>query len=111
MQLERSLRRAGAMARLEITTGPGGTSVSVTLSRRNLLALLHKLELPGSARTLINDDCWLNGEQTPLGALELHLHCEEDDEHYGKRPGPPGPMHPATEQFIRRRDGKQERPQ
>jgi len=65
----------------------------VTLSRRNLLALLQKLEMSGSARTLVSDDC-------PAG-LELVVRAEDDDEHYRRRDLPPGPMHPRTESFIR----------
>lgn len=64
----------------------------VTLSRRNLLALLQKLEMQGSARTLTSEDC-------PEG-LELVVRAEEDDHHYGSRSEPPGPMHPRTESFL-----------
>jgi hypothetical protein len=65
----------------------------VTLSRRNLLALLQKLEMLGSARTLTSDDC-------PDG-LELVVRAEEDEDHYRGRTAPPGPMHPRTESFLR----------
>ena len=44
--------------RLEITPG----TLTLTLSRRNLYALLHKLELDGSARRLVGGDSYLNGE-------------------------------------------------
>jgi hypothetical protein len=62
--------------------------VTVRLSRRNLLALLHKLDMEGSARTLTR---WCD---------ELHVTviAEEDEEHYGGRPF--GTMHPQTEAFI-----------
>lgn len=43
--------------RLDIDFG----GLTVTLSRRNLEALLHKLEFPGSARRLIGGDSYLNG--------------------------------------------------
>lgn len=65
----------------------------VTLSRRNLLALLQKLDMEGSARTLTSDHC-------PPG-LELVVRAEDDQEHYSDRVEPPGPIHPSTEAFIR----------
>ncbi|GIK83199.1 MAG: hypothetical protein BroJett024_43040 [Alphaproteobacteria bacterium] len=66
----------------------------VTLSRRNLLALLHKLQMPGSARSLTTDyDC-------PEG-WSLIVRSESDGEHYGTRSEPPGPLHPASELFVR----------
>ncbi len=74
--------------RLEHT--PGGALV-VTLSRKNLLAGLHKLEMPGSARTLVSGD----------GRLVLSF--EADDEHYAARPA--GRMHRDTEAFIAREAG------
>jgi hypothetical protein len=91
------------MARLEIGTlgSKTGAIVVVTLSRRNLLALLHKLEMPGSARMLTNGDCYVDGE--PVSDHVLILRVEEDDEHYAKRPEPAGPVHPATERFLRER--------
>lgn len=72
--------------------------VLVVLSRRNLLALLHKLHLPGSARTLICGDNNLNGE--PARDLVLVVQVEDDEQHYGTRLEPPGPMHPATERAL-----------
>ena len=87
------------MARLEISNAEVGAHVVVTLSKRNLLALLHKLELAGSSRTLVNGDCHVDG-QLALGVL-LVLRAEDDEEHYAKRPTPPGTMHPATESAIR----------
>lgn len=71
------------------------TVAEVVLSRRNLLAFLHKLDMPGSARTIQSNDA-------PEGFM-LRVRCEDDDEHYGRRPFPPGPMHPDTEEFIRGR--------
>jgi len=98
------------VARLEISNEADGRRVTVTLSRRNLLALLHKLDLPGSARTLENTDCYEDGAQTPwfpgedehsaLPRTLLVLRCEDDTEHYGSRPVGPGIMHPATERFV-----------
>ena len=64
---------------------PDGT---IVLSRRNLLALLHKLDKPGSARTLV----------APGGAFAITV--EEDAEHYKGRVEP-GIMTDDTEEFIR----------
>jgi len=103
------------MARLELFNQDDGRLVVVTLSRRNLLALLHKLDMPGSMRTLTNNDCFEDGVQTPLpddaGVSDdmkptvLVLRCEDDAEHYGRRELGPGLMHPATETFVLRRGG------
>ncbi len=57
----------------------------ITLSRRNLLTLLHKLEVTGSARTII----------IPTG---IRVTAIPDEEHYGDRL--PGPVYPDTEDFI-----------
>lgn len=49
------------MARLELRLADAQAGVAVvTLSRRNLLTLPHKLEMRGSARTLTNSGCHLN---------------------------------------------------
>ena len=58
---------------------------TVVLSRRNVLALLHKLDMPGSARMIVG-----NG---------IALRVEDDSEHYKDRV-PAGKMHPETEAFI-----------
>lgn len=89
--------------------------VEVVLSRRNLLTLLHKLDMPGSARQIENNDCWENGTQTPyypgeaeqsdLARTVLVLRCEDDAEHYSKRELGPGVMHPATEAFVQASGG------
>lgn len=82
------------MARLDVN---GGT-VMVRLSRRNLLALLHKLNWPESARTILNGDCYRDDE--PVDDLVLVLRAEDDAEHYGRRADPAGRMHPFTEASI-----------
>lgn len=99
------------MARLHVMNLENERRVEVVLSRRNLLALLHKLDMPGSARQLENNDCWEDGQQTPyypgeklgtdLPRTVLVLRCEDDDEHYSKREAGPGIMHPDTEAFVR----------
>ena len=57
----------------------------IRLSRRNLLTLLHKLQMPGSACTIIKPG------GTPIVA-------QSDEVHYAGRQ--PGPAHPETEAFI-----------
>lgn len=100
------------MARLHIMNFEGERRVEVTLSRRNLLALLHKLDMPGSTRQLDNTDCYEDGVQTPVSLGDdqtppttLVLRCEDDDEHYAKRVLGPGVMHPDTEQFVQKCGG------
>lgn len=98
------------MARLHLMNLEHERRVEVVLSRRNLLALLHKLDMTGSARQLENNDCWEDGKQTPyypgeelgsdLPRMVLVLRCEDDDEHYAKREAGPGAMHAATEAFV-----------
>jgi hypothetical protein len=73
-------------------SGMEGTikEVEVTLSRRNLLSLLHKLDWEDSERTL----------QKHLYPSEILLTvmAEDDEEHYGDREA--GVMHEKTERFI-----------
>lgn len=68
-----------------------GAIVDVILSRRNLLSLLHKLDMPGSARTLFRD----------VDGLRLVVRAETDEEHYAERE--PGAVHPETEKFVKER--------
>ena len=102
------------MARLHIMNFESERRVEVTLSRRNLLALLHKLDMPGSTRQLENTDCYEDGIQispslgqdpTPFPPTTLVLGCEDDDEHYARRALGPGVVHPDTEQFVQNRGG------
>ncbi len=76
-------------------TEDGMPVVAVALSRRNLLALLAKLDTEGSECTLHKREPL--GEQWALAVI-----AEEDGEHYDGRAEPPGPMHQVTEAFIRR---------
>jgi hypothetical protein len=63
-------------------------TIELVLSKRNLLALLHKLEMVGSARTIIfGDRGWT-----------FVIKSESNEEHYRDRI--PGAMHPQTEAFI-----------
>lgn len=80
--------------KLRIDEQADGAVAVVTLSRRNLLALLHKLEMPGSARTLTT------GYDCPEG-WSLIVRSESDSEHYGARSEPPGALHPESEIFVR----------
>lgn len=103
------------MARLHIMNLKGERRVEVILSRRNLLTLLHKLEMSGSRRQIENNDCYEDGVQTPWAPHEVEaselprttlvLRCEDDAEHYAKRPAGPGLMHPATERFVAEHGG------
>lgn len=79
---------------MQLYESPSG--IEVTLSRRNILALLHKLDWEGSART-IQKECG-NG-------MILTLVAEEDDEHYDGNE--PGVMHTATESFIQSYGGSE----
>jgi len=61
--------------------------MQVTLSRRNLLALLHRLEMADSTCTIVK----------PGGIV---VTAETDEVHYRHRSRGPGQMHPDTEEFI-----------
>lgn len=69
-----------------------GRVVHVTLSRRNLKALIAKLDghPANSARTIA----------TIANALKLIVTAEEDGIHYANRGYPPGPMVPETEEVL-----------
>ena len=66
-----------------------GSVTYVTLSRRNLKTLLAKLDgfPPDSVCTISKDE----------GDHYLYVIAEEDDVHYNRPEGGPGPMHPDTE--------------
>jgi hypothetical protein len=67
--------------------------IAVSLSRRNLLTLLHKLHTPGSARTLtIQSEHPRTRKDAPLMPLLLVVHGETNEQHYDGRPEPRGPM-------------------
>lgn len=69
------------------------SSVDVALSRRNLLALLSKLDHPDSACTLTKYE----------DGVTLRVTAESDEDHYRDRPeGGPGPMVEWTERDIER---------
>lgn len=78
------------------------SSVVVTLSKRNLLALLQKLADPISMRSLVSENAYRDGE--PIDGVLLLVRVEPDETHYAGRE-PPGPMHPRTEDFIARVSG------
>lgn len=98
------------MAKLEMQPydGPGAPfdpqtrQAKVTLSRRNLLTLLHKLDMPGSARRIENNVVYVDGELND--EIMLVLCCEDDEEHYAdpdRLGGPAGRMHPESEAYVR----------
>ena len=65
--------------------------IAITLSRRNLLTLLAKLDgYPSKSACSI----YLPGEGFDP---TIFVHAEPDEVHYGTRPEPPGAMHPDTE--------------
>lgn len=70
-----------------------GDLVRVTLSKRNLLTLLTKLDHDWSAKSI-----YLDAEKP--GGKKLLLVAESDDEHYANRAAP-GVMHPQTEEDIK----------
>jgi hypothetical protein len=87
--------------RLEINhvdrDGDKGADVVVTLSKRNLLALLHKTSDAGSARELRASQCYIDGDAAPI-TLELVVRSESDETHYEESPA--GPLTAATEAFV-----------
>jgi hypothetical protein len=91
------------VARLELGLDDGHAGIAVvTLSRRNLLGLLHALDLRGSARTLTKSDCYLSF--APTDRLRLVLRAE-GDAHYRRRGESPSPVHPESEGFVREHGG------
>lgn len=73
--------------------------MTVTLSKRNLLSLLHKVDQDWSVATLMRA---ANPEDPDVEPL-LILTAELDDVHYAdpSRQGyGPGVMHPETEDFV-----------
>lgn len=79
--------------RIDLSTAENEAKVRVVLSRRNLLALLAKLDErpPGSRVTLYAPN--------PVGVrLVVSVGAEEDDEHYQGRQ--PGPIHPSREEAL-----------
>lgn len=71
--------------------------VLVTLSRRNLLALLAKLDEPGSARTVASGNAYWR--ERAIDGVVLAVRAEADAEHYREGP-PPGQMTIETEAAI-----------
>jgi hypothetical protein len=85
--------------RVELFIEDGSGVVLVTLSRRNLLALLAKLEQPSSWRTLVSGDVHRDGQMAD--DVKVVVRSEPDELHYHPDREPPGPMMPATEAAIR----------
>ena len=79
------------------------SAVLITLSQRNLLALLAKVSDPFSARMLASGNTYRDGEA--IDEVSLIVRCEPDTLHYADRL-PPGPMRPAIEALIQRLAGE-----
>lgn len=90
---------------MKITHTPQG--IVVTLSKRNLLALLHKVDDPNSARTIESYNAYdEDGNQMTMGDSYFAVVAEPDADHYADRkPFEVGTMHPATEDFIQTNKG------
>lgn len=72
----------------------------VVLSRRNLLALLAKLEenrvsQSSKSACMIHKNCEITGDTGIEGTKHIFVRAEEDDVHYQDKT--PGPMKPLTE--------------
>ena len=78
----------GAIQPYGLDNSQSELTIIVSLSERNLLALLSKLKRPDSAKALC--------KTTEAGFIMLVV--EPDDEHYGTTT--PGKMHPKDEAFI-----------
>lgn len=76
----------------------------VTLSKRNLLALLQRVDDPFALRLLTNGFVYRDGALTD--GITLVVRCEPDSGHYANREAP-GRMKPSTEEFIARLDGSE----
>jgi hypothetical protein len=83
-------------ADLHVGSVEGGL-VLVTLSRRNLLALLAKLDEQVSGRKITGGYVFCDDDL--LDGVTLAVRSEPDEEHYADRE-PPGPMSPTTEAGI-----------
>lgn len=88
--------------RLEIETSENNQQiVRVILSRRNLMALLDKLDWNDSACTIFGShSIFVDGVKQESNHISLFVSAENNDDHYVNREHP-GVMHPATEATIR----------
>ena len=73
---------------MQTITDSNDNVVGLKVSKRNLLALLHKLELPDSYKTLIDS------------STGFELIAESDEDHYSDGKRNPGIMLASTEKFI-----------
>ena len=76
----------------------GYGTITVVLSRRNLLTLLTKLDVEWSEKTIHSMNAF-NHEGEPIHDLSVYVKAEGDYEHYGDRT--PGPVHPETERALK----------
>lgn len=65
-------------------------SITITLSERNLRALLVKLDDPESLRTIYLDD----------DEGRVFISAQKDADHYAALGRSPGLMHPRTEEML-----------
>lgn len=70
--------------------------IEIILSKRNLLALLTKLEREESKKTIMTNNFY-DGEGNEIDGMVV-VTAEKDDVHYEGRE--PGPMHPETEKDM-----------
>jgi hypothetical protein len=73
------------------------SAVVVTLSRRNLLTLLHKLERGTSVCALVSGNAYR--DRVEINDVQLVVTAEPDEQHYVRR-DPPGEVHPLEEAHL-----------
>src|SRR5688572_20324430 len=88
--------------KIELSSEP--PHITVFLSERNLLTLLHKLFVRDITRTLTTHNIWIDDELAPF-ALALIV-SEDDAVHYAGRE--PGDLNPSTIAWLR---GQREKPE
>lgn len=76
--------------------------IALTLSRRNLEALLVKLDIEWSAREIGSANWYRDGE--PCNGY-IRVIAEDNDTHYGRENREAGLMHPETEARMVGSDG------
>lgn len=83
------------------------SAVVVTLSRRNLLTLLHKLERGTSACTLVSGNAYR--DRVEVDDVQLVVTAERDELHYAHRDAP-GTVHPLEETYLAADDAVRGKP-
>ena len=98
--------------RVDLHIGDDDPFITLTLSRRNLRALLSKLDdLPEgifpSACTITTQNFYIAGEPVTSDLLCAHVCAQEDGPHYADREAP-GQMHGHTEVYVEKPDAESE---